>query len=210
MLSGPHDKSFWDNLYSSQSRDRTTTPHVNLVAEAEDLSPGSALDVGTGDGTDAIWLAERGWRVVGVDISSVALERAVAETDRIGQPISDRITWRQADLTEWSPPTETFDLVSAQYFHLPSAQRLPTYRALAAAVAPGGLLLMVGHHPSDLQTTAMRMPDPDPLFTGDDIVAELGVGWQIVTNEKRPRVEKDRTRQPITVHDTVVLARRTS
>ena len=81
------------------------------MTDAADLVPGSALDVGTGEGADAIWLAERGWQVTAVDISSVALGRGATQAHRLGAAIADRIEWLQADLTEWTPPVAGFDLV---------------------------------------------------------------------------------------------------
>jgi len=202
------DEAFWDERYRSRSKEWSGRPHPHLVTETDGMTPGSALDVGTGEGADAIWLAERGWRVTAVDISSVALERGAAQADRLGAEIAGMITWKQADLTDWTPPVRTFDLVSAQYFHLPSVQRVVVYRGLADSVAPGGVLLIVGHHPSDLETTARRMPDPDPLFTADEVVDELGGGWNILVSDARPRNERDRSGNSITVHDAVLVARR--
>lgn len=203
------DETFWDELYRSRSKEWNGRPHTHLVTDVADMTPGSALDVGTGEGADAIWLAERGWRVTAVDISSVALERGAAQADRVDAATAGMITWLQADLTEWIPPIGAFDLVNAQYFHLPSAQRFAVYERLADSVAPGGVLLIVGHHPSDLETTAMRLPDPDPLFTADDIGDELGEGWYILVAESRPRSERDRSGDSTTVHDAVLVARRT-
>ncbi|MFV2000898.1 MAG: methyltransferase domain-containing protein [Acidimicrobiia bacterium] len=202
------DEAFWNERYRSRSQEWSGRPHPHLVTEAKEMTPGSALDVGTGEGADAIWLAEQGWRVTAVDISSVALERGATQADRIGAEIAGMITWKQADLTEWTPPVGEFDLVTAQYFHLPSAQQIAVYEGLADSVAPGGVLLIVGHHPSDLETTAWRMPDPDPLFTADEVADELGEGWNILASDARARTERDRSGDSITVHDAVLVARR--
>jgi len=202
------DEAFWNERYRSRSKEWSARPHPHLVTEAQGMTPGSALDVGTGEGADAIWLAEQGWRVTAVDISSVALERGAAQADNLGAGIAGRITWKQADLTDWAPPVRSFDLVSAQYFHLLSTQRVAVYEGLADSVTPGGVLLIVGHHPSDLETTARRMPDPDPLFTADEVADELGEGWDILASDARPRNERDRSGNSITVHDAVLVARR--
>ena len=204
----PFDEAFWDERYGARPEQWARKPHVHLVSETADLKPGSALDVGTGEGADAIWLAERGWQVTAVDISSVALDRGAAQANRTGARVPERITWLRADLTEWTPPTATFDLVSAQFFHLPSTLRVPVYQRLADSVVPGGVLLLVGHHPSDLETSARRLPDPDPLFTADEIVEELGEGWTIVVADTRPRTERDQSGESITVRDAVLVARR--
>ena len=91
---------------------------------------GSALDIGAGEGADALWLAQRGWNVTAVDISTVALERASERTTAEDAEAAARITWQQADVTEWAPPAGSFDLVSSQFMHLPSAQRGPTSGAV--------------------------------------------------------------------------------
>ena len=162
-----------------------------------------------GEGADAIWLAARGWRVTAVDISSVALARAAAHAAERGADIADRIEWRHEDLMSWHPARATFDLVSAQYLHLPPADRAAVFDRLAAAVAPGGTLLIVGHHPSDLQTTVPRPPLPELLYTGDDIAALLVPGdWHIVTNDAPGREATDPDGNVVTIHDTVFRAAR--
>lgn len=202
------DEAFWDERYRSATRLWSGNPNPQLVAEAANLAPGAALDVGAGEGGDAIWLAERGWQVTALDLSSVALARGREHADERGAAIAGRISWLHADITTWQPPDAAFDLVSLQFLHFPSAQRAPVYRRVAGAVAPGGLLLVVGHHPSDLQTTAKRPSDPDLLFTPDEVAGELPGDWDILTREQRPRTGTDPDGASITVHDSVLLARR--
>jgi SAM-dependent methyltransferase len=171
-----------------------------------------ALDVGAGEGADAIWLATRGWQVTGVDISAVALARAAAHAAGSGPDIAGRIEWLHADVMSWRPASASFDLVTAQYLHLPPAERRVVFGALAAGVEPGGTLLIVGHHPSDLQTTMPRPPMPERFYTGDDIAALLAVDeWDIVTNAAPGREATDPDGNAVTIHDTVLRAvRRTS
>jgi SAM-dependent methyltransferase len=178
------------------------------VSECDGLTPGLALDVGAGEGADAIWLATRGWRVVASDISAVALERAAAHAAERGEDIAGRIEWRHEDIASVQPAAATFDLVTAQYLHLPTAARAVALGALAAAVAPGGTLLIVGHHPSDLQTSVPRPPLPELFYTGDDIEALIGGGWDIVTNAAPGRVATDPDGNAVTIHDTVFRAAR--
>lgn len=199
---------FWDERYSSAHSLWSGNPNPQLIAEAGDLPPGSALDAGAGEGADAIWLARRGWQVTAVDISGVALERAAAHAAQAGQAVADRIAWRREDLLEWQPPERAYDLVTAQYLQAPTPIRQRVFARLAAAVATGGTLLIVGHHPSDMQTTMPRPPVPELFFTGDDLAAELGDGWKIETNAAAPRSATDPEGQPVTIHDTVLRARR--
>jgi methylase of polypeptide subunit release factors len=75
----------WEERYRSSSAVWSGRPNAQLVEEAGDLPLGSALEVGSGEGADALWLAARGWRVTGVDFSATALERA-AGTPRATAP----------------------------------------------------------------------------------------------------------------------------
>jgi len=203
------DRAFWDERYSSAHSLWSGNPNPSLVAEADGLAPGAALDAGAGEGADAIWPARRGWRVTAVDISSVALGRAAGHAAAAGVVVADRIQWLREDILRWQPPERTYDLVSAQYMHLPSEDRRSVYARLAAAVADLGTLLIVGHHPSDMQTTMPRPQQPDLFFTGDDLAAELGGdGWEIVTKVAAPREVTDPEGRQITIHDTVFRARR--
>jgi SAM-dependent methyltransferase len=203
------DQAFWDERYRSTSALWSGHPNPQLVTEAANLAPGRALDVGCGEGADAIWLAERGWLVTAVDISTVALARGAARAAEGSAVIARRITWLHADLSGWIPEAAHYDLVSLQFMHLPTEPRDSLFRRLAASVAPGGSLLIVGHHPSDLQTTAMRPPTPDLLFTAADAAASLDRHeWRIVVSAARPRAIADPDGHPITVHDTVLRAQR--
>jgi SAM-dependent methyltransferase len=209
MMPEHFDQAFWDERYRSHPTLWSGNPNGHLVSEAEGLTPGSALDVGCGEGADAIWLSERGWRVTAVDISPVALQRGVANAEQIGAVVAARIDWVQADLTAWDPGPDRFDLVSTQYMHLPSALRQKLFDRLAAAVAPGGTLLIVAHHPSDLQTTMPRPHEPDLYFTGDDIAGSLDArDWVVVTNTAAARTTTDPNGNSVVIHDTVLRARR--
>ena len=203
---------FWDARYSSASALWSGNPNRHLVAEVGGLSglaPGTALDAGAGEGADAIWLADRGWQVTAVDISGVALGRAAEHAAKAGDEVAARIRWQREDLIEWTPPERTYDLVTSQYIHLPGDLRHTFFARLAAAVAGGGTLLIVGHHPSDLDTTLQRPNHPELLFTGDELASEIGGdGWEIVTNVAAERETTDPDGQPVTAHDTVFRARR--
>jgi SAM-dependent methyltransferase len=210
-MSDQFTEAAWDERYLSRPSLWSGNPNPNLVSQTQDLAPGSALEAGTGEGADAIWLADRGWRVTAVDLSSIALQRAAAHAADRGTEIADRIQWRHADLRSWDPGAERFDLVSGHYLHLPAAMLAVVFGRLARAVAPGGTLLIVGHHPSDLQTTMPRPPMPELFYTGDDIAAMLDLeGWEVVTNDAPGRVLTDPDGKPVTVHDTVFRSRRSA
>ena len=143
-------QEFWDDRYRSAGQLWSGQPNPQLVAQTAGLIPGNALDVGCGEGADAIWLASQGWTVTAVDISAVALERAAAHAAARGDEIVRRITWRQADLHSWDPGSQQFDLVSAQFMYLPEAELESLHRRMAAAVRSGGSLLIVLHHPDSM------------------------------------------------------------
>lgn len=204
----------WDTRYREKTSLWSGKPNPTLVSETGSLKPGTALDVGAGEGADAIWLAKQGWTVTGVDISTVALERAAAHAADAGAEVADRITWQSADFLEWRPPERAYDLVTVHYMHMTQPRRRVVYPRLAAAVATGGTLLVVAHHPSDLRTTVPRPPYPELLFTPEDLASDLGIsatqtgGWDVVISAAVPREATDPDGRLVTIHDTVFRARR--
>jgi SAM-dependent methyltransferase len=203
------DQASWDERYRSSAQVWSGQPNPQLVAEVDRLTPGRALDAGCGEGADAIWLARRGWDVVAVDISTVALDRASrhAETDVAA---SRPIEWRQADLVAQPPDAESFDLVSSQFMQLPPQPRMKLFTGLLRAVRPGGTLLIVGHHPSDLGSGVRRPPMPEVFYTADDIAGLLDDTWTVRTNEARPRAATTPDGVDVTIHDAVLVATRAS
>ena len=203
------EQDAWEQRYRAKPAIWSGRPNPQLVAEASELTPGRALDVGCGEGADAIWLARRGWQVTAVDISTTALQRAAAHASAAGPQIAARIDWTHADLRRQPPAEGAYNLVSSQFMHLPGEARRDLFARLAAAVAPGGTLLIVGHHPSDLHTTAHRMHFPDMMFTGDEVASSLDpTTWQVLAAAARPRAAVDPEGRDSTVHDAVLLARR--
>ncbi|MFF7552819.1 class I SAM-dependent methyltransferase [Streptomyces olivaceus] len=173
---------FWEARYRDTGRVWSGRPNTFLVREASGLAPGTALDLGCGEGADAVWLASRGWRVTGVDISATALARAAAHAAEAG--VGDRVAWERHELGQ-SFPEGSFDLVSAQYLQSPVAlDRQTVLRAAARAVASGGTLLLVLHAGWPSWQTE---PPFDAVFpTLDGVVAELGLAegeWAVETKE---------------------------
>ncbi|WP_068273299.1 class I SAM-dependent methyltransferase [Aldersonia kunmingensis] len=215
MTTPPRDEhdvfgpEFWDERYRTKSKLWSGQPNQRLVEQSADLAPGRALDVGCGEGADAIWLAERGWTVIGVDVSAVALERAAGHAADAGADIAGRTEWLEVDLRNWDPGSARFELVTAQFMHLPPPRREEVFGRLAGAVAPGGTLLAVGHHVSDLETTVGRPPIRELFFTGADIRAVLDEAeWEVVTDDVAPRPAVDADGHEVTIHDTVLRVRR--
>jgi SAM-dependent methyltransferase len=143
-------------------------PNPTLVEGVTGLVPGSALELASGSGTNAVWLAQQGWRTTAVDWSPVGLANGKAKAGAAGVEVH----WLEHDLFDWSPPARAFDLVVIVYLHLPPEERGPVYARAAAAVGPGGRLLIVGHdrlHGAEGQGG----PDPARLFTANEIAAAL-------------------------------------
>ncbi|MFD7625196.1 class I SAM-dependent methyltransferase [Streptomyces sp. NPDC059851] len=202
------DQEFWDSRYSESDRIWSGKPNAALVREAADLAPGRALDLGCGEGADAVWLARRGWRVTGTDISGVALERAAAHAAEAG--VADRVDLQRHDLAE-SFPSGEFDLVSACFLHnygdFPRARVL---RTAAAAVAPGGILLVVGHGGWATWQEDEAHPEID-FPTPDEVLAQLELpegAWEVLRREEYAREQASPDGRAGTRADNTVKVRR--
>ena len=202
-------QEFWDDRYRSRERMFSGQPNAQLVAQAADLTPGTALDAGCGEGADAIWLARRGWTVTGVDVSAVALERAAGDAVAAGEEAAGRITWQREDLLTWGPQAGSFDLVTASFMHLPADELGAMHRRLAAGVRSGGTFLLILHHPDDLHANVGRAGQPELFASARDMAAVLDPEhWEIVTSADVERAATDMDGHPATVKDTVLRARR--
>lgn len=199
-------QEFWNERYRSRSHLWSGKPNPHLVSHVSELGGETALDVGSGEGADAIWLAGQGWRVTALDVSTVALERGASHAAKAGPGIARRINWLHEDLLVWKgPEPDSYDLVSSQFLHLPKEPRESLFRRLAASVSPGGTLLIVGHHPSDVPTTAPR--EMAALrFTASEVAALLDPNeWEIIVaaSVERPTIDPGGH-----THDAVLQARR--
>ncbi len=201
------EESNWDARYAESDRIWSGRVNVVLAREMADAAPGRALDLGCGEGADAIWLASRGWQVTGVDISGVALGRAAAQAEAAG--VAERITWQRRDLGK-SFPEGTFDLVSAQFLH--SWGDLPRERILAAAaaaVAPGGILLIEGHLDAGPfhheQHADVTFPTPQEVVR--DLKLDSG-DWDLLICETHQRSQIGPDGRPAIRTDSTVKARR--
>ncbi len=196
------DQAAWDSRYSGRDLVWGAGPNRFVETEVAALPAGRAIDLGTGEGRNAIWLAERGWRVTAVDFSAVGLERAA----RLAAERGVSVDWVKADLLSYEPAAGGYDLVLIAYIHLPPADLGHLLRAAAAGVAPGGTLLVVGHDRDNLDRGYAGPQDPDILYTVPALTAELG-GLAIRRAEQvtRPVATDDGERVAI---DTLVRAER--
>jgi SAM-dependent methyltransferase len=206
-MSTPDAKEHWEEHYGE--RDRVWSGRVNAAfAEIVDpLKPGTALDLGCGEGGDAMWLAEHGWRVVAVDISETALKRAAEDADARG--VGDRIEFRAHDLSEGFPEG-AFDLVSAQFLHstLP-LDRTRIFKRAAEVIRPGGLLLIVDH--GGAPPWASQLHHHHEFPSADEVVAALDLpdaGWERVRVESVERKATGPNGEPGTLVDNVIVLRR--
>jgi SAM-dependent methyltransferase len=172
------ERETWNRRWEEGGHHCADDPIGVLEAELADLPPRRALDLGCGAGRSAVWLAERGWQVTGVDFSETALERARGS--------SRDVDWVLADLREYEPEPAAYDLVLVLYVHVPAAERGPILARAAGALAPGGTILVVGHDVENLGTGAPGPSTPELLYTPAGIAGELG-GLEIECAERLTR-----------------------
>lgn len=203
--------AYWDNRYAERDQIWSGNPNQALVDAVGGLEPGRALDLGAGEGADAVWLAEQGWRVTAVDISSRAIERGRAAAVARGVA-EDRIEWVAADLASWTPGG-AFDLVSACFLH--STVELPRtdiLRRAAGAVAAGGHLLIVGHaEEPPWAKEHEHKHDPRDFPTPQQEIDELDLRdgeWETVVSDTRERDAIGPDGEPAHLRDHVLLVRR--
>jgi SAM-dependent methyltransferase len=205
FVGDPAEQAQWDDRYGSgPERLWSGRPNGALLAEVADLPPGRVLDVGCGEGADAVWLAGHGWDVTALEVSGVALERATRHARDAGVAI----TWVHAGLAEAALPPASFDLVSTQY---PALRRTPdaaAERALLAAVAPGGVLLLVHHAGMETHVPEEGQPDPADYVWPSMVAALLDDDWRVEVDEVRPRVVPEGGAGAHHADDVVLRARR--
>ncbi|QYG93428.1 class I SAM-dependent methyltransferase [Iamia sp. SCSIO 61187] len=207
--------TFWDERYGGVERTWSGRPNQRLVEVVEGMTPGRALDLGAGEGGDAAWLAQQGWRVTALDASQVALDRAARFV------ADDRVTWRQADLRTWTPePGLEVDLATMCFLHLPHPHHGRLIAQLAAVVRPGGTMVHLSHHRDDIAVGRWDMPDV--MRPAAEIAADLDAAvWEVVRADDPTRMEPRHghhghgagdDHEPhgelVQVRDTVVVARR--
>ena len=189
------DAGAWDARYAEADQVWSLGPNQFVAAELADLTPGTAVDVACGEGRNALWLAEHGWTVTGIDFSEVAVERARArDTGR-------SVTWTVGDALDLELPR--VDLALLAYLQLPAGQRRTAVRRAFEALRPGGTLFVVAHDSTNLTEGTGGPQDPAVLYTAEDVLADLdGQPFTVVRAARVPRTvtradehggEQDRT-----------------
>lgn len=200
----PTGRAFWEERYRTAPRVWSGRPNRVLETEAADLAPGTAVDIGAGEGGDSVWLALRGWDVTAVDIAQGALDRVAEFAAEQGVAVRTE----QADAGDWDADGRRYDLVTSHFLHPEPGGRDALFRRMAEAVAPGGTLLIVGHHPHDMHLRDGLGALEDWFMTAEQIAALLDpADWEIQVAEARDRVERHGD-QEHDVRDAVLRARR--
>ncbi|WP_116374710.1 bifunctional 2-polyprenyl-6-hydroxyphenol methylase/3-demethylubiquinol 3-O-methyltransferase UbiG [Mycobacterium sp. MFM001] len=198
-------QQFWEQHYGRADRIWSSRVNVRLAELVSALKPGRALDLGCGEGADAMWLAKHGWQVVAVDVSRTALQRAVADAQE--RNLLDRIDFQHRDLSE-SFPDGTFDLVSAQFFQSPvRLERTAVLRRAAESLAPGGVLLVVDH--GSAPPWSLHQDHRFPSIA--EVLADLppdNAGWHRVRAEGVQREVIGPGGERATLTDNVIVLRR--
>ena len=194
------DASAWNQRYATTELIWTADANQFVAAETEHLRPGRALDLAAGEGRNAIWLAQRGWKVTAVDFSDVALDKGRRLAASLDAP--DAITWVCADVVAWTPPPESYDLVVIAYLHLPDQDLRTVVSHAVSGLAAAGALLVVGHDEANLQGGTGGPQDPAILYTPQKIAAVIAAAGRTVT--KADTVER-RTANGV-AFDTLVTA----
>ena len=205
-LGDPAVREQWDRRYTERDQLWSGQPNGALVTEVAGMTPGRVLDVGCGEGADAVWLARQGWDVTALEASGVALGRAAGHADDAGV----EVRWVHAGLAEAELAPGSFDLVSAQYPALLRTPDASAERALLAAVALGGVLLVVHHAGMESRPTDESGFDPADYVWPSMIAALLDDAWEIELDVQRPRVIPDGGAGAHHVDDLVLRARRSA
>ena len=165
------DRAQWNERYAAKPLLWAVDPSPFLSGELGDRPAGLALDLGAGEGRTTLWLAERGWQVTAVDFSDVAIDRGRQRVEAAGVP--GAVEWICADLVEYEPSGGPYDLVLFLFIHLPEADRRRLLRGVAATLAPGGMVLVVGYDTTHVAREGGGPSDACVRFGPDDIVADL-------------------------------------
>ncbi|MEC7276322.1 MAG: class I SAM-dependent methyltransferase [Bdellovibrionota bacterium] len=187
----------WNERYDRPNFIWTKKVDELLADEVKDLAPGKALDLGSGEGRNAVWIADHGWNVLGVDISDVAIKKAksLAESSNV----SDSTAFQVEDLNSYTPQESSYDLVLLMFIHVSMKEMEGILKKAVKALKPGGTFLLVGHDATNIEHGVGGPQDPHMLYNSDDILSVIG---------KEIEVEKAGTFMRETAIDCLVKAKR--
>jgi 2-polyprenyl-3-methyl-5-hydroxy-6-metoxy-1,4-benzoquinol methylase len=184
----------WNRRYAEKQLLWSAEPNACFAAAVAELEPGRALDVACGEGRNAVWLAQRGWRVTALDFSDVALAKA----ERLAAGRHVDVDWVLADVRDYEPSRRAFDLVGILYLQLPAEERRLVLRWAEDAVAPDGTLIVLGHDATNIADGYGGPKQPEVLFTAEDVAADLS---ELVVE----RAERVRRRVPLEGGEAVAI-----
>ncbi len=177
--------AFWDNRYGGQEYVFGTEPNA-FLAEHCGVLKGPILSISEGEGRNAVFLAEHGLDVLGVDISVVALEKAEALAKSRGVSIRTQV----ADLTAYLPEENSFGAVFSIFAHLAGETRARLYPLLERALMPGGIFLMEAYSEKQISRDTGGPKDLDWLMTEDKVRQEFpGIKMILLREMEREVVE---------------------
>lgn len=191
-------RTFWDQRFGGDEFLFGSEPNQYIVETCRDLEPTTALDLGCGEGRNAVWLAAQGHNVTAVDVSPVGLAKA----EQLAAAREVDVNWVCADLTEYEPAPESYGLVVLSYVHVDPALRVALHHKAARALLPGGRVVVVGHHVRNLEEGTGGPQNPEILLA-EDLVASDFKGLTITRNET---VEREVPDAPTTALDLVFVA----
>jgi SAM-dependent methyltransferase len=185
------DSANWDERYRTAERLWSAGPNLFVADRLGPKTPGTGLDLASGEGRNALWLSEQGWKMTAVDFSEVAIERGRAQ--------NEAVEWVQADVLTWEPSPEVqYDLVLIAYLHLSQAELKSVVRRAVTWLAPGGEIFLIGHDKSNLDGGYGGPPVPEILWEVETILGWLD-GLEVV--------EAQVVRRPVETDEGVVYAR---
>jgi SAM-dependent methyltransferase len=198
------DRSNWDDRYVERGMSLDAAPNEFLVETVTPFEPGTALDLAAGQGRNSVWLARQGWRVTAVDWSEVGFEHGRELAAHHGVEIG----WVVADLREWRAPAQAFDLVAISYLQPPAELRARVWKMAAAAVAPGGHLVVIGHDTRNFSEGYGGPPSEMFLYRADEVVAAIGADLEIVESGEVLRTVPTDDGDRVAIDNRVVAVRR--
>ena len=200
-LSSDEARGYWDERYRGVDSPHGSEPNASVAQEFAGMAPSRVLDLACGQGRNAVWMAAQGHEVTGIDVSPVAIEEARSRTAALGVAV-DLIV---ADVLDWEPDGEGYDLVLLSYLQLPQDDRIRAHRRARSALKPGGVVFLVAHHADNLEHGYGGPQYSGVLYSGAELTEDFA-GMDIVRNERTERIVRVDGNDEIAV-DIVFVAR---